>query len=118
MNMQLQYTALEMDIVNSDDELEKRPDSLGSLVLNWSINQDMQLAASANYVGEVKDSSVPTGSRTLDSYTRVDMSLGWQVNRHWSAQFALDNVLDKNYEEAIGFPAPGVGVRLSVSATM
>jgi vitamin B12 transporter len=118
MNVQLQYTALEMDIVNSDDELEKRPDSQGSLVLNWQVNQDMQLAASANYVGKVKDSSVPTGPRTLDSYTRVDMSLGWQVNRHWSTQFALDNVLDENYEEAIGFPAPGVGVRLSVSATM
>ena len=118
MNVQLQYTALEMDIVNSDDELEKRPDSLGSLALNWSINQDTQLAASANYVGEVKDSSVPTGSRTLGSYTRVDMSLGWQANRQWSAQFALDNVLDESYEAAIGFPAPGVGVRLSVSATM
>ncbi|KPJ94941.1 MAG: hypothetical protein AMJ55_05225 [Gammaproteobacteria bacterium SG8_15] len=118
MNVQLQYTALEMDIMNSDDELEKRPDSQGSLVLSWQVNQDMQLAASANYVGKVKDSSVPTGPRTLDSYTRVDMSLGWQVNRHWSTQFALDNVLDENYEEAIGFPAPGVGVRLSVSATM
>lgn len=118
MTVQLQYTAMEMDIVNSDEELEKRPDKLGSLIVNWTINQDMQLSASANYVGKVKDSSVPTGTRTLDSYTRIDMSLGWQMKRHWSAQFALDNVLDENYEEAIGFPAPGVGVRLAVSATL
>lgn len=118
VSMRLQYTAMELDVVNSDVELLKRPEQLGSLVVNWKISPDMHLAASANYVGEIKDSSVPTGLRTLDSYTRVDLSLGWQVNRLWSAQVAFDNVLDEEYEETIGFPAPGFGARLAVTGSI
>ncbi|WP_455207899.1 TonB-dependent receptor plug domain-containing protein [Kaarinaea lacus] len=118
LRIQLQYTDMTLDIVNSDDELEKRPDKMGTLAINWNINSDMQLSASANYVGEVKDSAVPTGLRTLDSYTRIDASLGWRLSRHWSAQVALDNVLDEDYEEAIGFKAPGVGVRFSVAGNI
>ncbi|MCI0507292.1 MAG: TonB-dependent receptor [Gammaproteobacteria bacterium] len=115
--MQLQYTGMSMDIVDSDEVLLKRPDKLGSFVLNWNINHDLLCSISANYVGGIKDASIPTGLRTLDSYTRVDASLGWQINKHWFAQGAVDNVLDEDYEEAIGFNAPGIGMRISISAT-
>ncbi|WP_455221382.1 TonB-dependent receptor domain-containing protein, partial [Kaarinaea lacus] len=118
LTVQLQYTGMRFDIISSDADLLKRPEKLGSLVLSWNINNDFHLSASANYVGEVKDFSVPTGLRTLDSYTLINAALNWQLNRHWSTQLALDNVLDEDYEEAVGFKAPGLGVRLSVSATM
>ena len=116
--LQLQYTGMSLDIVDSDEVLLKRPDTQASVILNWNIQHDWHFSASANYVDGIQDAAFPTGLRTLDSYTRLDASLGWQLNKHWSVQGALDNVLDAEYEEAIGFKAPGFGMRVSVSAAL
>ena len=31
----------------------------------------------------------------------------------WDLAFMIDNLFDEAYEEAIGFPAPGAGARIS-----
>jgi vitamin B12 transporter len=118
LSIHFQYTAIQMDIIDNEAELLKRPDKTGGLSFNWRVSQAMRCAVSANYVGKINDFSVPTGFRPLDSYTRVDASLGWKWSKHWRSQLAVDNVLNEGYEEAIGFKAPGMGVRFSVTASL
>lgn len=116
--LQFQYTRMNMDIVNSDAELLKRPEELAGLALNWNATKDIVWSTRANYVGEKKDFAFPTGLRTLSSYKRVDTSIGWRWNRHWRTQLAIDNVFDEEYEEAFGFTAPGIRARFSVTASL
>ena len=60
---------------------------------------------------------MPTGEQALDAYTRVDLALTWTLTPHWRLFLAVDNLLDEDYEEAIGFPAPSFRPRGGVRAT-
>ena len=60
------------------------------------------------------DSSIPTGILELDAWNRVDLSLGWMATPRLRLALAVDNLLDGDYEEAVGFPAAGIRPRLGV----
>ena len=68
----------------------------------------------ALFVGDVLDSSIPTGDVTLDSYARVDVAVNWTVNSTWAILLGVDNLFNADYEEFVGFPAPGINPRLGV----
>jgi outer membrane cobalamin receptor len=74
------------------------------------------LRASALIVGSVKDSSEPTDNVTLDAWGRVDLSVSWRVREHLSLYLEIDNLFDSNYEEVVGFRAPGSRPRVGVTA--
>ena len=118
LSMHMQYSALKLDIVNSDAELLKRPERLAGTTLTWHFTPKINVAGRASYIGKVNDFAYPTGMRTLDSYTRLDVTMEWQLISNWRVQWAVDNVLDKHYEEAIGFAAPGIGLRVSVRGSI
>ena len=67
------------------------------------------------YVGETYDTAVPTGGLELDAYHRVDANLRWSATPQLTVVLAVDNLFDAAYEDAIGFPAPGLRPRLGVS---
>jgi vitamin B12 transporter len=69
------------------------------------------------YVGKVLDSSIPTGDRRLDDYVRVDLAMTWKPEPNWEYFLAVDNLFDADYEEAVGFPSPGIVPRIGVKAT-
>jgi outer membrane receptor protein involved in Fe transport len=48
----------------------------------------------------------------LDGYFRVDTSLTWQATEALSVGLAIDNLFDKEYQEAVGFPAAGIRGRV------
>jgi outer membrane cobalamin receptor len=64
----------------------------------------------------VLDSFIPTGDVTLDAYARVDVAVNWTVNSTWAIFLAVDNLLNADYEEFFGFPAPRINPRLGVRA--
>jgi outer membrane receptor protein involved in Fe transport len=43
----------------------------------------------------------------------VDANLSWEATPKLSLAFAVDNLLDEDYEEAVGFPAVGLRARLA-----
>jgi len=102
------------DIKGSAAQLLNRPRWQGDLSLVWNPLASVTVRSAVLFVGPVKDSSIPTGPATLDSWTRVDLSAVWRLNEHISAFLAIDNLLDADYEEAIGFPAPGIRPRVGV----
>ena len=57
---------------------------------------------------------MPTGDAMLDPYHRVDANVIWTPMASLSFVLAVDNLLDEQYEEAIGFPAVGRRARLGL----
>ncbi len=76
--------------------------------------ESVVVRVAALIVGKVKDSSFPTGNQTLDSWVRVDLSASWSPREHLRFYLEIDNLFDADYEEALGFPAPGVRPRAGV----
>ncbi len=109
-------TFTDTDIRNTGDDLLNRPRWQGALTLAWTPVESVTIRASALIVGSVKDASAPTGNVTLDPWSRVDLSAAWRVRKHLSLYLEIDNLFDANYEEVVGFRAPGIRPRAGVRA--
>lgn len=51
----------------------------------------------------------------LGGYALTNLRAGWQVDRAWKLQLALDNVFDKDYETAYYYNQPGRNFMLTLS---
>ncbi|MGI9308560.1 MAG: TonB-dependent receptor plug domain-containing protein [Gammaproteobacteria bacterium] len=114
LNLRAHLTYLDTDIKGVNEELRGRPDWRGGLIVDWEIIADWRWVTSALYSDDFWESSIPTGDILLDSYWRVDTSLSWQATDALRVGLAIDNVLDADYEEAVGFPAAGIRGRLGL----
>lgn len=117
LNVAGNVTWTDTDIKDTNEELRNRPELRAALVARWRPTTKLDLLLKTLYVGESLDSSIPTGDRNLDEYVRVDLAATWAATRHIKVFVAVDNVLDAQYEEFVGFAAPGIaprgGVRVS-----
>jgi vitamin B12 transporter len=110
-------TNVKSRIASTGGELRNRPEWRGGVGAHWTPWTALRLSASATYVGESFDSSIPTGDVTLDAYTRIDVSAAWQVSEKFQTYLALDNLTNEKYEQFVGFESrgfmPRAGVKLS-----
>ncbi len=104
-------TYLDSDVKNSTAQLRNRPRWRGGFDIHWRALPTLSLNLALLAVGDSLDFAVPTGERELDAYARVDVAARWAFRPNWEMFLAVDNVLDADYEEAIGFPAPGINPR-------
>ena len=83
-------------------------------------------SVSVLYVGQRQDqdfSTFPFQTVTLESYTKVDLALSVLlledegVLNKLQAKVKIDNLFDEDYEEAFGFPAPGLVYLFGLEAT-
>lgn len=109
-------TYVDSDIKDSPAELRNRPRWRGGFDINWRALPVLSLNLALLAVGDSLDLAVPTGERELDAYARVDVAATWTFKPNWELFLAVDNILDADYEEAIGFPAPGINPRGGVRA--
>ena len=99
---------IETDIIDSEQQLRNRPKWLANLVLLWMPAKNIELFLNANYVGEFLDSSIPTGDRMLGDYIVVDTSLTVFLRKNIEAYVAINNLFNEEYEQFVGFSAPGI----------
>jgi outer membrane receptor protein involved in Fe transport len=109
-------TYVHTDIKGTAEELRNRPEWRGGLSVSWRPLSGLEVNLHTLVVGQVLDSSIPTGDRELDPYARVDLVATWAVTRHWQLFLAVDNLFNADYEEVIGFPAPEINPRGGVRA--
>jgi outer membrane cobalamin receptor len=114
MQFSAHLTYTDIDVLDSATELRQRPELRGGVGLYWTISETLSSHAAWQYIGERFDSSVPTGQQTLPSYSRLDLAVTWKLNNTVRLNLAIDNVADAEYAEAIGFPAVGRRVRISI----
>ncbi|MBI3266259.1 MAG: TonB-dependent receptor [Chlamydiae bacterium] len=96
------WTHLDAENDVTGEPLIRRPDDSGSVgaILKW---QEWTLSTDATFVG-----SRPDFDKELEGYVKLDVAVSYQVNEHWAPYVRVENLLDDDYEEASGFPAPGI----------
>lgn len=95
--------------------LRSRPEWQGSARLLWRPRDTLTAELGARFNGEFLETSVPTGTITLPSYTVISAAVRWEPIRNLAVSAALENAADASYQDAIGFPAPSRLLRLSTA---
>lgn len=100
-------TWLETEDRSTGLELLRRPEWSSALLLT-ARPAVLTLNVEGRYVGDRADIHPATGVRTENpEYLRVDLAARWRA-RAWLAPYArVQNVANGEYEEVLGYPAPG-----------
>lgn len=101
--------------VASETPLRSRPKWQGSVAATWEVRPNLVVDAGAKFNDSYYDSSVPTGLIRADGHVEVDLGTRWQLSEALSLSLVARNLLSEDYEDAVGFPAPGRTVRLAAS---
>ncbi len=102
----LNYT--KTDIIGTSEALRNRPKWRGGMTTFWQAQKNLNAKISILHVGKIHDSAIATGDVTLNAYLRVDATANWTIHESWRLSLTIDNLFDADYEEAIGFPSPGI----------
>ncbi len=99
-------------IENSTARLRGRPKWRAGGVIDWVINDRWQVVTSFLAMDDFWEVSIPTGGSFLDGYRKVDISVSYDLSESLQLAFSVDNVFGEEYQEAVGFFAPGARGRL------
>jgi vitamin B12 transporter len=104
------YLIANDDVLNT--ELLRRPKNKASLNTAWHITDRAVLSATLLYVGpwvDVNRAGTVSGL-TANGYTIVNLEGSYELRNGLTAYARIDNLLDRNYEDPLGFQRPGFGV--------
>ncbi len=92
----------------------RRPRHIASVNLNHRfLAQRGNLNVGVNYNGEMEDTDFtqfPSQNVTLDSYTLINVAASFAVNDRLTVFGRIENLLDDEYQEPLGFFASGIGL--------
>jgi vitamin B12 transporter len=91
-------------------ELPKRPGNSGSVWVSLAPRR-WSLQAGSVFVGERQDTDYYFGVTRNPGYQNVFASGSFRINRHFSPYLRVDNLLNKRYQEVLGYPALTRNVR-------
>ena len=102
------YTFLDAENRVTGTGLVRRPRPRASLGFDWTVVPGVDLAPRILYVGSRPDADPLLGTPVEDpSSVRVDLMARWQAARLLAPYLRVANLLDRGYDEAAGYPAPG-----------
>jgi vitamin B12 transporter len=94
--------------------LIRRPKHSGSLLLNY-VGSRWGANLGGSFVGQRADSDFfGFGIDHAPGYARVDLGGWYAMTSRMIAYANVENALDKQYQEVVGYPALGIGVRAGV----
>ncbi|HEY1426275.1 MAG TPA: TonB-dependent receptor [Caulobacteraceae bacterium] len=83
-------------------------------VLDWRFSGRVRGRLDALYVSSRLDTSAPTALVTLSGYATLDARLMIDIGHETLLEASLINATNNRYQDAIGFPSPGVTGRLAL----
>ncbi|MEM1112213.1 MAG: TonB-dependent receptor [Pseudomonadota bacterium] len=113
-----QATYVDLEVVGESRRLLGRPEWKAGLIGLWQVSAAWDTSLDYQWTGEQYASSRHTGESVvepLNDIHRLDWRLRWRALPRLSLELAVDNLLDEDYENAVGFPGPGRNVRFAVS---
>jgi vitamin B12 transporter len=109
---------VETGINGTGESLRDRPEWQGGSYLAWQPSPRVTLSSTMTYVGQVRQSAIPTGDVTLRRYLLLDAACEFGLSKRLSITAAVRNITDASYETAIGFPGPGIRASVGVHARL
>ena len=110
---QLGLTLLNISEKDGLAPLRNRPEKRATAAVNYDIDKRSSVLAVLNATGGFLDRSNPTGDINLGGFTTIDASYSIQLGP-LQAKVAVDNVLDRKYEQFVGFPGQDRRLRVEV----
>jgi vitamin B12 transporter len=106
-------TGLTFDLPPDTPPLRNRPRFRATTSAAYTFTPQLTASLFGSWVGRVFDSSIPTGTVQLSPYFVLDATVSYTMS---SARvvFSVDNVLDREYQQFVGFPARGRRARMEV----
>jgi len=96
------------NIRNSSDNLRNRPEWLANFTVIWTPKNYLEIFTNINYVGSYFDSSIPTGEVKIGDYLLVDSAVTIYIKENLKVYFKIENIFDQQYQQVVGFDAPGI----------
>lgn len=110
VRLQLGATLLNIDVRDGLQPLRNRPETKAAATVVYEIDARQSVFVGMNHTGKFLDRSNPTGDINMPAYTVVDAGYGMQFG-NLRVKVSIDNLLDENYEQFVGFPAQGRRLR-------
>jgi vitamin B12 transporter len=111
LTLRLDYTYTQATDDIAHEELLRRPKHKGSLNTAWQATSRLSLNATllsvSSWVDGNRDFSIPR--LNAPGYTTVDLAAGYDVTSHLNVYARVSNLLDRHYENPIGFLQPSIG---------
>jgi vitamin B12 transporter len=120
------YSRVDTEDEETGQDLLRRPQDTVFGQVTYTFLERATASVSVLYVGERADqdfTTFPSRRVTLDPYTKVDLALSVLllkdegVLNKLQVKAKIDNLFDEDYEEAFGFPAPGLVYLFGLEAT-
>jgi iron complex outermembrane receptor protein/vitamin B12 transporter len=102
LSMSFDISYLDVDIKNSDDTLRRRPKWFGGVSIDTSWNS-FHLSIFADFRDRYTDSSIPSGEVILSGYAKFGLSGNWQTSDDLTIYVRINNLLNKEHQESVGF---------------
>jgi vitamin B12 transporter len=94
--------------LETDLPLLRRPEWTSNMVVTYTLS-DWSITLTGRYVGERDDVDPLSFERTVNgAHSRFDIAGRWQALGFLAPYLRVENFTDESYEEALGFPAPGI----------
>ena len=106
------------------ENLVRRPDFTAFAKLRYRLSADFNIGASYRYTGKRFDAGYdgslgPYGALRrigVEAYHLVDVDVNWQATTAVGVGLKVENMLNEDYREVVGFNTRGRGVYLKVTA--
>jgi vitamin B12 transporter len=95
-----------------------RPRWRANVAVRWQVTNRLAANLRAGQVGARDDESVPGGRQRLSAYGQLAADARWQATDALAIRLAADNLLDGDWQDAAGFPAPPLRLRLLASVRL
>ena len=118
LTLRLDYTYTQAMDEIADQELLRRPKHKGSLSAAWAATRRLSLNATVLSVSSWVDGNRDFSISRLNAppYTTVDLAAAYEVNGNWSVYGRVTNLLDRHYENPVGFLQPSIGAFAGIRA--
>jgi vitamin B12 transporter len=120
LTVRVNYTYTDTEDKTTGETLIRRPKNKIGFDLNYHFINKGNVNLGVIYVGkrDDKDFSISPPRRVkLDQYTLVNLAASYDISKNFQLFGRVENLLDKEYEEAKGFGTPGLsffgGMKLS-----
>ncbi|MBE9539100.1 MAG: TonB-dependent receptor [Proteobacteria bacterium] len=120
LGLQARATYTDLDVKDATTVLLGRPQWLAGVTGRWQLAADWSTALDYQWVGEQYASSLHTGESVIEElhdYHRLDWNLHFRLSPSIALDLAVDNLLDEQYQTAVGFVAVGRTARLAITAS-
>ncbi|TDJ48859.1 MAG: TonB-dependent receptor [Nitrospina sp.] len=103
LDLTANYTWNEAKDNATNQPLERRPRGVATGTLHYNWDKKLDSLVTVQYRSGMISGSGRVGGRTL-----VRAALSYRINKNWKLTARGENLLDKNYEESVGFGTAGI----------